>query len=461
MGFTLFWGHFVWFNFAACASQTAEKASNGRKNAVKRQKRRQTAEMPDLAFFPARVIKLNCLRRYDKGCPPSHPHYSSLKMSLAILARSSLKQFTTILAEVHREHGWNVSGEQLELLMWDKIVAGAPEGKTSKIPSHMLKKLKIQLPYMPELINYVGCGAIKPCGGLYVPCGSKCLEDTHFCATCAKTDAKFGTIQDRGAPGTYTDPQDKREISYGTWLAKQELSIDTVHEMLHSEGFTFRIPEEYLTVNAKRAAPPKRRPGRPGTVKKTVVNDDGTESPAGSSLDGNRVILGESSDEECPCHPDTLAANTLAATVAARKVEAEAVAMTEAMAALEVSKKEKELRAAAKEAAKAVKEAEKEAAKAVKEAAKALAKSEKEKANAEKAKAEKPKPKKEKSASPKPRVKAKAEPPAKTELAAEDSDEDEEIVIDGEEYILRGDNVFDDEGTLRGKKVDGKIEWNR
>ena len=419
--------------------------------------------MPDLAFFPARAIKLNCLRRYDKGCP----HHtiitrSSLKMSLAILARSSLKQFTTILAEVHKEHGWNVSGEQLESLMWDKIVAGAPEGKTSKIPSHMLKKLKIQLPYMPELINYVGCGAIKPCGGLYVPCGSKCLEDTHFCATCAKTDAKFGTIQDRGAPGTYTDPQDKREISYGTWLAKQELSIDTVHEMLHSEGFTFRIPEEYLTVNAKRAAPPKRRPGRPGTVKKTVVNDDGTESPAGSSLDGNRVILGDSSDEECPCHPDTLAADTLAATVAARKVEAEAVAVTEAMAAVEVTKKEKELRAAAKEAAKAVKEAEKkekDVAKAVKEAAKALAKSEKELANAEKAKAEKPKPKKEKSASPKPRVKAKAEP-AKAELAAEDSDEDEEIVIDGEEYILRGDNVFDDEGTLRGKKVNGKIEWN-
>jgi len=379
-------------------------------------------------------------------------------MSLAILARSSLKQFTIILAEVHKEHGWNVSGEQLESLMWDKVVAGAPEGKTSKIPSHMLKKLKIQLPYMPELINYVGCCAIKPCGGLYVPCGSKCVEDTNLCATCAKTDAKFGTILDRGAPGTYTDPQDKREISYGTWLAKQELRIETVHEMLHSEGFTFQIPEEYLTVNAKRAAPPKRRPGRPGTVKKTVVNDDGTESPAGSSLDGNKVILGDSSDEECPCHPETQAAETLAATVAARKVEAEAGAVTEAMAALKVSKKEKELRAAAKEAAKEAAKAEKkkidEEAKAVKDAAKALAKSEKELAKAEK-------PKKEKSASPKPRGKAKAKAePAKAELAAEDSDEDEEIVIDGEEYILRGENVFDDEGTLRGKMVSGKIEWD-
>jgi hypothetical protein len=46
-------------------------------------------------------------------------------------------------------------------------------------------------------------------------------------------------------------------------------------------------------------------------------------------------------------------------------------------------------------------------------------------------------------------------------LEPEDSDEeDEEIVIDGVEYILRGKHVFDEEGTLRGTKVGGKIEWN-
>jgi hypothetical protein len=39
-------------------------------------------------------------------------------------------------------------------------------------------------------------------------------------------------------------------------------------------------------------------------------------------------------------------------------------------------------------------------------------------------------------------------------------DEDEEIVIDGVEYILRGKHVFDEEGTLCGTKVGSKIEWN-
>lgn len=390
-------------------------------------------------------------------------------MSLAVLARSSLKQFTTILAEVHRDHGWNVSGEQLETLMWDKIVAGAPEGKTSKIPSTLLKKMKIQLPYMPEIVNYIGCGAIKPCGGLYVPCGGKCLEGAPFCGTCVKTDAKFGTIADRGAPGTYTDPQDKREISYGTWLAKQELRIEDVHEMLHEQGFTFRIPEEYLTVNAKRAAPPKRRPGRPGTVKKTVVNDDGSESPQGTSMDGfeHKVILRESDvsdDDECPENP-------VAAAVAARKVEHYAETVTAAFEALDLSKVKKltkEEKAHAKElsdqvkaAAKEVKESEKkekEITKAREKAAKELASAEKELAKAPKKEPKEPKAKAEKEKKAPSPSKRKESPKA---LEPEDSDEeDEEIVIDGVEYIMRGTHVFDEEGTLRGTKVGGKIEWN-
>ena len=401
--------------------------------------------------------------------------------SLATLARSSLKQFTTILAEVHRDHGWNVSGEQLETLMWDKIVAGAPEGKTSKIPSTLLKKMKIQLPYMPEIVNYIGCGAIKPCGGLYVPCGGKCLEGAPFCGTCVKSDAKFGTIADRGAPGTYTDPQDKREISYGTWLAKQELRIEDVHEMLHEQGFTFRIPEEYLTVNAKRAAPPKRRPGRPGTVKKTVVNDDGSESPQGTSMDGfeHKVILSKghesevsalSDDDECPCHPE----NIVAAAVAARKSEVEHYAdtVTAAFKAIDLSKVKKltkEEKAHAKElsdqvkaAAKEVKESEKkekEIKKAREKAAKELASAEKELAAAEKPKKEPKAPKKETSPKARPAPSRRKESPKALEPEASDT-EDEEIVIDGKEYIMRGDNVFDDEGTLRGIKVGGKIEWN-
>jgi len=418
----------------------------------------------------------------------NHPPLVNLKMSLATLARSSLKQFTTILAEVRKEHGDELSAEELETLMWDKIIAGAPEGKTSKIPSTLLKKMKIQLPYMPEIINYIGCAALKPCGGLYVPCGGKCVEGIQYCGTCMKSGAKFGALLDRGAPGSYTDPNDKREISYGTWLAKNEISIEDVHEMLHEQGFTFRIPEEYLTVNAKRAAPPKRRPGRPGAVKKTVVNDDGSESPQGSSLDGfdHKVILKKGNESDVSALSDE-EENPIAAVVAARKAAeyAETVGDKYEQAVFgkakkpskeekEVADQEKALAKAAKEAAKKLKDEEKDAAKKLKEEEK---KEKEEKPKKEKApkeekpkkekaeKEEKPKKekaeKKEKEEKPKKKESPKSKKPESPGLKHEDSeDEDEEIVIDGEEYILRGNSVFDEEGTLVGTKVDGKIEWD-
>ena len=368
--------------------------------------------------------------------------------------------------------------------MWDKIVAGAPEGKTSKIPSTLLKKMKIQLPYMPEIVNYIGCAALKPCGGLYVPCGGKSVEGIQYCGTCMKAGAKFGTLMDRGAPGTYTDPNDKREISYGTWLAKNEIMIQDVHEMLHEQGFTFRIPEEYLTVNAKRAAPAKRRPGRPGVVKKTVVNDDGSESPQGSSLDGfdHKVILkGHESDVSALSEDE--APNPVAAKVAARKAEEYAATVTAAFESLDIGKIKKltkeekaaaaEEKALAKEAAKKLKEEEKARDKAAKELAaaqKELAgdskkekkvKAPKEEKASKEPKEEKKEEKKEKKVkSPKPAPSKRKESP-KAVLEKEDSEEeDEEIVIDGEEYVLRGDNVFDEEGTHVGTKVDGKIEWS-
>ena len=273
-------------------------------------------------------------------------------MSLTTLARSSLKQFSIILAEVRAEHG-DVSGDQLETLMWEKIVGGNAEG--TRIPSSLLKKLKHQLPYMPDHINYVGCCALKPTGGLYLPCGSKLADGSPYCAVCAKHDAKFGTLADRGKPGMYTDPSDKHEISYGTWLAKNEITLEEVYADLHEQGFTLRIPEEHLTVNSKRVAAPKRRPGRPGAVKKTKVNEDGTESPMGTSMDGldHAVVL--KSDEISDISDDEEGAEKIKKKVARRKMTAEEKAEKEAAKAAEKAEKE-----AAKEAAKLAKEAAKE-----------------------------------------------------------------------------------------------------
>jgi hypothetical protein len=430
-------------------------------------------------------------------------------MSLEILARQSLKQFSTIYAEVRQERG-DVSGEELEALMWEKITGGMSPAQqyipnVNLIPSHLLKKIKVQLPYMPSIINYLGCPGLKQCGGLYVPCGAKCVGGTgSLCLICTKHDAKFGRLVDRGLPGHYMGGP-KPEISYGTWLARQTkkekdeageevsvpLTIEDIYKELREAGFTFKIPEEQLKVNT-RMSQAKRRPGRPGVVKKTIVNEDGTESPSGSSLDGfdHKVILGADSDTSSITDEETPKKK------ASKKpeVEAYAKAVTELVESLDMvqvanmvkpkakkepkepkakepkekkedpvdKEKEKELANAVKEAKKAAKADEVARDKAAKE----LAKAEEKLAKAEKAKAEK-EPKKEKkepkakAEAPKPKAKAPSPKVEEKKSEAEEyEDEDEEIEYEGVKYMLRGDIVYDiDDGSIKGRLTDeGDVE---
>jgi hypothetical protein len=423
-------------------------------------------------------------------------------MSLEILARQSLKQFSTIYAEVRQERG-DVMGDELEALMWEKITGGgvspspASQYKTitaNLIPSSLLKKIKVQLPFMPNVINYVGCPGLKQCGGLYVPCGAKCIGGQgSLCLICTKHDAKFGRLADRGMPGTYMGGP-KPEISFGTWLSRQTkktkdengeevaspLTIEDINAGIAEAGFTFKIPEEQLIVNA-RMAQVKRRPGRPGVVKKTVVNEDGSESPAGSSLDGfdHQVILGAESDTSTLSSDEEEKPKKKAAPKKAspkKKPEAEveeyAAAVTAMVETLDLSKLKKapkakaekspekeKLEKAVNDAKKAAKEDEKARAKAAKE----LAKAEEKLAKAEKAAAKEPKAKEEKSNAPKPKPRAmKAEEPkveAKVEKEEEEY-EDEEIEYDGVKYMLRGDIIYDvDDGSIKGRLSDeGDVE---
>ena len=388
-------------------------------------------------------------------------------MSLEILARQSLKQFSTILAEVRQERG-DVSGDELEALMWEKITGGLPSPPSPQyrpsenlLPSHLLKKLKVQLPYLPSIINYLGCPGLKQCGGLYVPCGAKCVGGLgSLCLICTKHDAKFGRLADRGAPGTYMGGP-KPEISYGTWLARQTkkeknasgedievaLTIEDVYAELRAEGFTFMIPPDQLKVNT-RIAVTKRRPGRPGVVKKTIVNEDGTESPAGSSLDGfdHKVVLGAESDTSALTDEEQPKKKKASPK---KKTEEDAEAVT-AVATIELTEKVKERKAKEPKAPKAEKEpkepkAEKEA-KAPKEPK--APKAEKE----AKAKAE---PK----AKPKPRP-LKVEPPKVEAKKEEDEYEDEEIEFEGVKYMLRGDVVYGiDDEKIKGRLTEeGDVE---
>jgi len=366
-------------------------------------------------------------------------------MSLSTLARSSLKQFSVIYTEVRAENG-DVQGEELETLMWEKIVSG--HSSSNKIPSAFLKKLKFDMPFLPDIINYMGCTALKPCGGLYTPCGAKQNDGEPFCASCAKHSAKYGTLAERDTVGNYTDPSDKHEISYGTWLAKNEYNIEDVHADLAENGFTFQIPSTLLTVNSKRVSAPKRRPGRPGAVKKTKVNEDGTESPMGTSLDGHdvKVIIGDedsdhtiSSDEED--EPKKVEKPKKVAEKDAEKKKEEKAAEKERAKAEAAEKKKTE-----KELAKAVADAKKKS-----ETAETSPKAEKKEKKEKEEK--KPKEKKEKKTE-----KPKTEKPKKTKQE-EPEEESEEVVIDGKEYMMVGNKLFDDSGTLVGSIQNGKAEF--
>jgi hypothetical protein len=278
---------------------------------------------------------------------------------------------------------------------------------------------------------------------------------------CKKGDAKHGTLADRGEPGTYTDPQDKHEITYGTWLAKNELTIDEVHAELKEKGFTIPIPDEYLVVNTKRE--PKKRAGAPPKFKKTKVNSDGSESPIGTSLDGHDVVLSSSSEDSGEESENTKKLKKNVKAIKDMSPEQRA----EKDAAKAAAKAEKDAAKAAKETEKAAAKAEKEAAKVAKEATPKKTKTESPKEEKKvkeekpkntkeekKTKEEKPKEDKAKVEKPKPKVKgekAKVETVQKIE-SDQLEHEDETEVIDGEEYIIRGNQIFDLEGTIRGVK---------
>jgi hypothetical protein len=206
--------------------------------------------------------------------------------TIQTFSRLALKQFCVLLEEA----GGHSSGGDgdLEAALWTKMMAGNPAAESIRIPYPLLKKtlrkLKIELPYMPSIINYnIGCSALKVSGGLYLPCCGVCEEESAYCGVCSKQEVKYGVMEDRGDVGTYSDPFDKHEISYGTWLAKTEKTLDEVYEALQSEGFELVIPSHYLTVNSKRIVKEvKARKGRPKAAKKEVTGDSDSGSASES-----------------------------------------------------------------------------------------------------------------------------------------------------------------------------------
>lgn len=164
------------------------------------------------------------------------------------------------------------SVEQEEAVKPKKVVTPKvqPEPKTQgKLTSKTLKskplvyktqneageevEKSVDLPYLPCCVDYSGtCQALKVNGGLFTPCLTRPSKDSQFCKICAKQGFKYGKIENReGMPvSCYVDPNGKKEISYGTYLQKRDISREAVEQLIkETYGDEVEIPEHYWNVD--------------------------------------------------------------------------------------------------------------------------------------------------------------------------------------------------------------------
>jgi hypothetical protein len=364
-----------------------------------------------------------------------------MSYALESFARQSLTQFMAIYSEVMAEHDAGIDALTLERLMWAKITGGTTK-TSNKVPWTLAKKIKIQLPYLPHIINYTGCVGLKKCDGLYVPCGGKCVEDGVLCVTCEKHGAKYGVLDDRGEPGNYTDPTDKRETTYGTWLQKHEKTIEDVNAAIEEAGFTFEIPPSYLAVNAKRVV--KQKPGRPKS--KMEVSEDSDSESADEAprkkLPPVKKPKSESEDEPL-LKPKKL-----------KKADSSEDEEPKKLPPMKAESKSSDDEEKPKKRAPKKKEETKEESKDDEDKPKKRAPKKKEESKEDDESKKKPKKETKKKTARKEEVEETGLFPS---LGAEvfEPEEDEQVVVDGVEYTLRGKTLFDEDGMFVGTMVDG------
>ena len=122
-----------------------------------------------------------------------------------------------------------------------------------------IAKASLPLPYFPEY-NYTGCQALRVNHKLYTPCCAELYTD-KFCKNCAKSGAKYGTLDDRKktSPNKFISPNGDKPIIYGKVMEKLKINKKEVLEL--TKMFNVTIPEEdFVVIKGKR-----------GRKKKTTV----------------------------------------------------------------------------------------------------------------------------------------------------------------------------------------------
>jgi hypothetical protein len=141
-----------------------------------------------------------------------------------------------------------------------------------------------ELPFMPSVIHYIGCKAIKYAGGLMTPCGGK-VKNNDFCVTCLKRTEKHGGAHEYGTLDEREDAYDegkkysaggKTEISFGDYLVAKKKTREEAKQAIRQAGLSINIPEECFT----RSSTDKKRSGRPAKkAEGSVDTDEAVEAP--------------------------------------------------------------------------------------------------------------------------------------------------------------------------------------
>ena len=146
-------------------------------------------------------------------------------------------------------------------------------------PSKKKQSRILALPYLPESIDYSKCcQAIVLNGYLFTPCLESPAKDSECCRTCIRNGLKYGLLSDRKdcEIGKYVQPKGKKkEILYGEFLKKQNITIEKVVERIEMSlgpelAEYIIIPDEYLKLPVKI----KKKRGRPARERKVIVDAD-------------------------------------------------------------------------------------------------------------------------------------------------------------------------------------------
>ena len=167
-----------------------------------------------------------------------------------------------------------------------KVRAGQKSsGKSSSVA--IRSKPEMVLPFCGE-VETSWCQGVRFNHGLHTQCTNGPQTDCKYCKTCQKSAAnsasgkpQYGDISDRltGPLLEYRDPKGKLTTCYANVAKKLGLDITRAQEVATAYGWT--IPEDQLTVKAKKtgrpaSSKPKKKVGKKGRPAKVKTSEEMT-----------------------------------------------------------------------------------------------------------------------------------------------------------------------------------------